>query len=317
MKEVVISSSRLNSYGFRVLTEGIDTEQYKKNPILLWMHNRPFRGTTDEVLPLGRIENLRVEGDKLIGTPVFDESDSFAVQIKNKWEKGILKMVSAGLDVIELSEADEDVVIGQTRKTVKRSKLVEVSIVDIGANDDALALYDDKKERITLSLGDNCGIEKLTRNTDKNREKMKEIALALGLFAEACKEDILQEIAKLKKVEEERVELKKEVEKMQSEAIDNAVDNAVKLRKITQDKKAEFVELGKQIGVEKLSKVFDSMSSAVKPMDVIRLSEDQKSEVKKLSDLSDEEKVKLREEDLNEYKRLYKAEYGVECVIEK
>ena len=59
MKEVIISNSSLNSYGFRVLTEGIDTAQFERNPILLWMHNRPMRGTTDEVLPLGRVENLR------------------------------------------------------------------------------------------------------------------------------------------------------------------------------------------------------------------------------------------------------------------
>ena len=72
-KEVVISNSKLNSYGFRVLTEGIDTTQYARNPILLWMHNRPVRGTTDEVLPIGRMENLRIDGDNLIGTPIFDE----------------------------------------------------------------------------------------------------------------------------------------------------------------------------------------------------------------------------------------------------
>ena len=40
--EVVISTSKLNSYGSRVLTEGIDTKQYKKNHIVLWMHNRPW-----------------------------------------------------------------------------------------------------------------------------------------------------------------------------------------------------------------------------------------------------------------------------------
>lgn len=90
-KEVVISNSRLNSYGFRVLTEGIDTTQYARNPILLWMHNRPFRGTTDEVLPIGKVENLRIDGDNLIGTPVFDEKDEFAQKIKAKWESGILK----------------------------------------------------------------------------------------------------------------------------------------------------------------------------------------------------------------------------------
>lgn len=321
-KEVVISTSRLNSYGFRVLTEGIELEQYEKNPILLWMHNRPFRGTTNEVLPLGRIENLRKDGDRLIGTPVFDVQDSFALQIKNKWEQGILKMVSAGLDVLELSDKQEDLVVGQTRMTVKRSKLVEVSVVDIGANDDALALYDDNK-RITLSLGEECGIEKLSKivtNKKEERQDMKEIAIMLGLMAEATQEEILREIAKLKKeMEGQRADyeaLQKETATFKEQAVKSSVDNAVKLRKITEDKREEFEQLGKEIGVERLSKIFDSMHSSVKPSGYIHLSDD-KREDKKFSELSDEQKVQLREENLVEYKRLYKEEYGIECTIEK
>lgn len=321
-KEVVISTSRLNSYGFRVLTEGIELEQYEKNPILLWMHNRPFRGTTNEVLPLGRIENLRKDGDRLIGTPVFDVQDSFALQIKNKWEQGILKMVSAGLDVLELSDKQEDLVVGQTRMTVKRSKLVEVSVVDIGANDDALALYDDNK-RITLSLGEECGIEKLSKivtNKKEERQDMKESAIMLGLMAEATQEEILREIAKLKKeMEEQRADyeaLQEETATFKEQAVKSSVDNAVKLRKITEDKREEFEQLGKEIGVERLSKIFDSMHSSVKPSGYIHLSDD-KIEDKKFSELSDEQKVQLREENLVEYKRLYKEEYGIECTIEK
>ena len=151
-KEVVISNSRLNSRGYRILTEGIDLTQYTRNPVLLWQHNRPWRGTKDEVLPIGKMENLRVDGDNLIGTPVFDENDDFARQIKAKWEGGFLKMVSAGLEVIELSERAEHLVIGQTRATVSKSKLIEVSIVDIGANDDAIVLYSNG-EILKLNMG--------------------------------------------------------------------------------------------------------------------------------------------------------------------
>lgn len=321
-REVVISTSRLNSYGFRVLTEGIDLEQYEKNPILLWMHNRPFRGTTDEVLPLGRIENLRVDGDRLIGTPVFDVQDSFALQIKNKWEQGILKMVSAGLDVMELSDRDEDLVVGQTRMTVSRSKLVEVSIVDIGANDDALVLYDNKG-RITLSYGEDCGIKRLRKeitNKSKIVENMKEIAIALGLGSDACKEDVLQEIKRLQAEREgERKDyesLKKEAEAYREGALKTAIDNAVKLRKVSEDKRDEFMSLGREIGLEKLSSVLESMHSAVKPSDVITLSDDRRIE-KKFSELTGEEKVSLREKNIKEYERLYKEEYGIDCVIEK
>lgn len=78
MKEVIISTEAVNSYGTRVLTSGIDLEQFKRNPVLLWMHRRAFDGQS---MPIGKIDNLRVEEGKLIGTPVFDQNDDFARKI--------------------------------------------------------------------------------------------------------------------------------------------------------------------------------------------------------------------------------------------
>lgn len=101
-KEVVISTSVVNSYGCRVLTEGIDLRQYRRNPVLLWMHRRSF---DRDAMPIGRIENLRVDGDRLIGTPVFDQKDEFAKKIEGKWEDGFLRMASAGIEVVEVSNA--------------------------------------------------------------------------------------------------------------------------------------------------------------------------------------------------------------------
>ena len=39
-KRVRISNDSLNSYGFRVLTHGMDVAQYNRNPVLLYMHER-------------------------------------------------------------------------------------------------------------------------------------------------------------------------------------------------------------------------------------------------------------------------------------
>ena len=43
-KDFIINTSGLNSYGTRVLTPGIDLTQYKRNPVLLYMHTRGFDG---------------------------------------------------------------------------------------------------------------------------------------------------------------------------------------------------------------------------------------------------------------------------------
>lgn len=54
--------------------------------------------------------------------------------------KGTLRMASANVEVLEYSDAPELAKPGQYRATVTRSKLTEVSMVDIGGNDNALPL---------------------------------------------------------------------------------------------------------------------------------------------------------------------------------
>ena len=96
-KDFIINTSGLNSYGTRVLTPGIDLTQYKRNPVLLYMHTRGFDGKST---PIGRVENIRVEGDELRGTPVFDMKDPFAAEIARKWEEDFIRMCSAGLEPV-------------------------------------------------------------------------------------------------------------------------------------------------------------------------------------------------------------------------
>ena len=315
-KEVVISNSKLNSYGFRVLTEGIDTTQYARNPILLWMHNRPFRGTTDEVLPIGRMENLRIDGDNLIGTPIFDEKDEFAQRIAAKWDAGILKMASAGLEVIELSDDPSMLVQGQRRSTVTKSKLTEVSIVDIGANDDALALYKDGKT-ITLSAGDSQELDFMNINTNpKTKAQMKKIALQLGLPENATEQEIAVAIAQLQKDASETVQLRKNAEQAAEKAIETAVDEAIKLRKITADKKDHFVAIGKKVGLESLNETLQLMQPAARPTDAIHQGNLNAGEYTKLSDVPVNKLETLRKDNFAEYAKLYKAEYGIEPSID-
>ena len=69
MKEVIISTEAVNSYGSRVLTAGIDLSQYERNPVLLWMHRRCWE---PGAMPIGKVENLRIEDGKLIGQAAGD-----------------------------------------------------------------------------------------------------------------------------------------------------------------------------------------------------------------------------------------------------
>lgn len=322
-KEVIISTSGLNCYGGRVLTSGIDLTQFQKNPLLLWMHRRSF---DRDAMPIGRIDNLRTDGDRLIGTPVFDQNDEFAKKIESKWENGFLRMASAGIEIIETSDAPEHLLQGQTRRTITRCRLEEVSIVDMGGNDEALQLYDRSGKVLKLAAGeDNDALPLLApekkddpsgtapdgkdnNQTNKSTQSMnKEILQLLGLSEMATEQEAVGALRLLK-------EKADKVETLQLASITAVVDGAIAEKRITADKKEHFVNIGKAAGIDSLRTTLSLMQPVRKPTEVIHQTDaprdDEPKTYAKLSDVPADQLEKLREERPQDYERLYKAEYG-------
>lgn len=322
-KEVIISTSGLNCYGGRVLTSGIDLTQFQKNPLLLWMHRRSF---DRDAMPIGRIDNLRTDGDRLIGTPVFDQNDEFAKKIESKWENGFLRMASAGIEIIETSDAPEHLLQGQTRRTITRCRLEEVSIVDMGGNDEALQLYDRSGKVLKLAAGeDNDALPLLApekkddpsgtapdgkdnNQTNKSTQSMnKEILQLLGLSETATEQEAVGALRLLK-------EKADKVETLQLASITAVVDGAIAEKRITADKKDHFVNIGKAAGIDSLRETLSLMQPVRKPTEVIHQTDaprdDEPKTYAKLSDVPADQLEKLREERPQDYERLYKAEYG-------
>lgn len=294
-KRVRITNDSLNSYGTRVLTAGMNVEQYQRNPVLLYMHER---GNV-----IGYVKDLKVEDGEVTGELMFDEASELSTRCKKQYEFGSLKMVSAGLDILETSEDPELLVQGQTSPTVTKSKLFEVSLVDIGANDDAIVLQKDGK-KITLGKDSECPLPMLNNNNQKQMEQ-KQIALKLGLPETATEADINAKLGELKAAKEEN-------EKLQQE-------KAVGEKRIAPDKKDEFINLGKEVGKEKLERIVAAMAPQMKLSAVIGhqggAATQQPTAYKKLSDVPSSELLTLRKEQPEEYKRLYKEEYGMECEL--
>jgi hypothetical protein len=200
-KTFVLSDESINSYGFWVVTGGIDTSQFKRNPLVLWMHTRPWRGTKDEVLPIGSVKNLRVEGGKLLGDVVFDDTDPFAKTIASKVENGFLRMGSISFEPVETSKDSKWLKPGQTRETVVKCRLIEFSIVDIGSNNNSLGLCadpvvcDSEHKPVSLASGSESPI-RLLQDISKlnNNLKMEKIALKVGLSATATEKEICDQI---------------------------------------------------------------------------------------------------------------------------
>ena len=312
-KRVRISNDSLNSYGTRVLTAGMNVEQYCRNPVLLYMHER---GNV-----IGYVKDVKVEDDEVTGELVFDEATELSKRCKKQFEFGSLKMVSAGLDIIELSEEPALLVAGQTSPTITKSKLFEVSVVDIGANDDALVLKKDGK-RITLGRDGECPLPELSNNNpqkSKSEMEQKAIALQLGLPETATDAEIAEKLGELKAAKEENAKLWKEKDALTLANITSLVEKAIGEKRIGAEKKQQFIDLGKKIGAEELENTFSAMSPQMKLSTVLGQHGTAKTETatyKKLSEVPGDKLLELRKQQPDEYKRLYKAEYGMECEIE-
>lgn len=203
----------------------------------------------------------------------------------------------------------QNVVQGQTRPTVTRSKLVEVSIVDVGANDDALQvrLYSGGK-LLTLAQGEDNDLLPLLKpdNDDKPQNKtfqMNEILMLLGLPTTATEADAATAIRALK-TENETLTLAR---------ITDAVTAAKDNRQITEAQMPKMIELGKKAGIETLRDTLSMMTPAAKPSDILGGDNKPQGGTVTLSwdKLSDNEKLRLRKENPSEYIQLFKAHYGV------
>lgn len=309
-KRVRITNSALNAYGTRVITSGGDIEQYRRNPVLLYMHNR------GEVI--GYVKDISVEGDEITGELCFDGASDISVRCSKQWEFGSLRMVSAGLDIIEMSEDEQLLVPGQTRPTITKWKLREVSVVDIGANDDAIKLYRDG-QLLELTAGGDNPLPLI--NQSKTTMKKEQLALLLGLAETATEAEIEAKITALMSKDNdlsaviaERDALKAEKAQITLAAITSAVDGAISERRLTADKKDQFIELGKKVGLDDLKSTLAAMTPAAKASNFVA-PEGGSVAYKKLSEVPADKILELRENDPKTYKQLYEAEYGIPCTL--
>lgn len=185
--DFIINTENVNEYKYRILTDGIDYTQYLRNPVVLYHHimnDKENRG--GEVI--GRCVKLFVNEKKLIASIEFDENEPFAKKIADKVAGGFIRMASMYADVIAASSEPELIKDGQMYETVTKCKLVEISIVPIGGNDDALKLS--KK-------GDTLKLNKLNQKKE-NMSELKTIALALGKASDTSENVLLDTIAQIK-----------------------------------------------------------------------------------------------------------------------
>ena len=263
-KEIVLTNESVNCYGYVTLTDGIDIEQYQKNPIILFMHERPMGFRDCKPMPIGMMANLRRDGDKLIGTPVFDEEDEFACKIKSKFDRGFIRMASIGISITGIDDDPKNWKPGQTRPTVTHCKLTEVSIVDIGANDDALAIDQNAElkvgDYVTLRYASDESLKTLKtplkmEQTQNHTQIVALMAAVLGMDGNVTEEELIRELKHTKAKADMTDALMEEAEKAQDEAIATLVNDAINDGRISKDNIETYTSIGKNVSVEALKTV--------------------------------------------------------------
>ena len=126
---------------------GIDTTNYKKNPIVLYNHDDgdPFilgLGGNNSGIPVARAVNIGMDmAGRVVSRFQFLPGDAFASRIENAWSQGFLRGASIRILPLEIEEMNE----GEDIKITK-SDLLEWSIVTIPA--DADAVYQSIKNKL-------------------------------------------------------------------------------------------------------------------------------------------------------------------------
>lgn len=247
-----------NTYGFSILTSGIDLTRFKKNPVMLSDHYNSNWNV------IGKWFDVKKDGSILSGLPDFDTEDTDTAVIAGKVERGYINACSMG---IIFDRENLNVVAGKVILT--KCELVEVSIVPVPSNANAVRLMHadgklmEEKEIQELSLSVIPGIKNPELNL--NIDNMKKIILSVATLMALGFKDQPTDGHDVSDVETKVVGLSSQVTSLASEnealklaaktakeaqqaatktRIESKVDLAITKGQIKADQKEEMVTLG-------------------------------------------------------------------------
>lgn len=145
--DFVISDASRDRHGTRINPNGWDLAAFQRNPIALFGHSGDF--------PVGRWENVRAEGGKLLGrlVPAAKGTSARIDELISLVEQGILRAVSVGFSVLKHG------VPGKSEYDFERQELLEVSLVSVPSNTNALAMargLNVSPETLSLAFGEHA-----------------------------------------------------------------------------------------------------------------------------------------------------------------
>jgi Caudovirus prohead serine protease len=261
LKFILNNESIKNSYGFRVLSQGISLERFEANPVMLDGHYM------DNSAVIGSWSDLILEDGQLSAVANFIENDSKVQSIKNKVEQGHLRGVSMGI-----SFRSEDMQLIGGELILTQCELYEASIVAVPSNAAAVRLYQNGQlmgktqlQKLCLSLSQNTIIPTQNPSEDQSKKNNKMLKLSQLAFialafspttTEASEAEINAAILSLEvakdKAQKALTEAQAEIKRYQDLALEtqdknaqNLIAEAVKAGQISGEQKEAFLQLAK------------------------------------------------------------------------
>ena len=299
----VLIDDSLTMHGLRFSMLGGDMERFKKNPVMLWMHQR---GKV-----VGRWENIRMENGQWLADAVLDTEDPDVAELAGKVERGMIRACSMGVIVHEVEELGGAMI-------ATKWEAYECSLVDVPSNGSALRLYSPEGDEIEFS--DFQSTILLTMNDKVNAALLLALAAAVGLSGATATEDAVTE--RVKALKQERDDLAKQLGDIQKARVATLVADAVKAGKIAATQAPHYETLA-GLDFEATQAVLAALpepqnllkltrQGAGTGLDAIVESADDAEKWDKLDKMG--RLAELKAADYEAFKRLYKAKHGKEHV---
>ena len=121
----IASTEAPDRFGDILSAAGWELSQFEKNPVILFSHDH-------RIMPVARAPKVWVAEKQLLNTVEFDAGDPFALAIKGKYIRGMMRGESVGFKPLEFEEMNGGGIL------FKKQELLEISLVSVPANPEAL-----------------------------------------------------------------------------------------------------------------------------------------------------------------------------------
>lgn len=229
----VICDNSVNRYSWRLLVGGIDLKGFKMNPVCCYQHDAYS-------VAVGKWKDVKIVGEELHGIVEFDRNDEESVKLYWKYKDGFMSAVSLNIIALETSEDKKLLLPGQKYPTVTKCELLEISLVTIPGQKNAVKLSTPEGGEYKLNLitnkskkmesENNQGQEtiQLREQLEKQKKLNAENLIALHVNRGVVAQEEIEPLKKLAMQDGESVSAMLNARKEPSKS-DDSVDNLIKL----------------------------------------------------------------------------------------